>query len=95
MGKSALLISHGRTLAVTHSMAEKMVHNRDFLTDAPVKAKWDRICGNPPYLRWLNVRSCCVTDTQRTSRGTPPQTFCTASLVVAHVHCAPAAKWAS
>lgn len=52
---SAILIAHGRTPAVAHNMAEKMVHNRDFLTDAPTTASFDSIVGNPPYLRWLNV----------------------------------------
>ncbi|HEX8887508.1 MAG TPA: Eco57I restriction-modification methylase domain-containing protein [Noviherbaspirillum sp.] len=36
-------------------MAEQMVHNRDFLTDAPTGPEFDVITGNPPYMRWLNL----------------------------------------
>ena len=52
---AGLLIVHGRVPSVAHRMAEQMVHNRDFLTDAPTGPAFDVITGNFPYLRWLNV----------------------------------------
>lgn len=50
-----LLVGSGRSMSCALSVAERMVHNRDFLTDGPTKPSWHAIAGNPPYLRWLNV----------------------------------------
>lgn len=52
---AATLISFGRSASVAQHMAQRMVHNRDFLTEGPTTPTWDRIAGNPPYLRWINV----------------------------------------
>lgn len=51
----AILVAHGRCAATAASMAQAMVHNRDFLTEGPTEPTWHAIAGNPPYLRWLNV----------------------------------------
>lgn len=51
----AILIAHGRSRDTAAKLASKIVHNADFLTDAPTEATWHTIAGNPPYLRWLNV----------------------------------------
>lgn len=51
----ALLIAHGRTANISTKLAEQMVRNLDFLTDAPTVPQFDSVAGNPPYLRWLNV----------------------------------------
>lgn len=51
----AILIAYGRSRDTAAKLASKIMHNADFLTDAPTAATWHTIAGNPPYLRWLNV----------------------------------------
>lgn len=51
----AILVAHGRPAKLACELAEKIIHNRDFLTQGPVVPTWDVIAGNPPYLRWVNV----------------------------------------
>ncbi|WP_321967209.1 Eco57I restriction-modification methylase domain-containing protein [Burkholderia cepacia] len=48
---SAVLCRHGHSAEHASAVAERMVHNRDFLTDSPANAEWDIVAGNPPYLR--------------------------------------------
>lgn len=52
---TSVLISFGRAPAAAAQLAEKIVHNRDFLTEAPTVATWDYHFGNPPYLRLANI----------------------------------------
>lgn len=52
---AATLISFGRGPTLASTLAEKMVHNKDFLTEGPTQPVAEVIIGNPPYLRWLNV----------------------------------------
>lgn len=54
-GVASVLISFGRSSAAAARLAEKIVHNKDFLTDAPKVATWHYHFGNPPYLRLANV----------------------------------------
>lgn len=51
----AILVAHGRSRDTATRLASEMIHNADFLTDAPTVQTWHTIAGNPPYLRWLNV----------------------------------------
>lgn len=52
---AAVLASHGWLPARAATLANDMVHNRDFLTDGPTTPQWDIVAGNPPYLRAANV----------------------------------------
>lgn len=51
----AILISGGRPAPAARHLAERVVHNRDFLTDGPAAPRYSHICGNPPFLRLPNV----------------------------------------
>lgn len=50
-----ILVSAGRHRVKATELAERIVHNKDFLTEGPVSPRYDTIVGNPPYLRWTNV----------------------------------------
>lgn len=50
-----VLCRHGHTVDRAAAAAERMVHNRDFLTDSPTDAQWDIVAGNPPYLRAAKI----------------------------------------
>lgn len=52
---AAVLASHGWARARAATLANDMVHNRDFLTEGPTTPQWDIVAGNPPYLRAANV----------------------------------------
>jgi tRNA1(Val) A37 N6-methylase TrmN6 len=52
---ASILISFGRSASQAAHLAERIVHNRDFLTEAPTEAAFDCFCGNPPYLRRANI----------------------------------------
>ncbi|MGY6257250.1 Eco57I restriction-modification methylase domain-containing protein [Paraburkholderia caledonica] len=52
---AAILASHGWSPARAATLANGMVHNRDFLTEGPTTPQWDIVAGNPPYLRAANV----------------------------------------
>lgn len=54
---AAVMISHGRSAAAATCFAERIVKNRDFLTEAPTVPTWHVVAGNPPYLRKINVPS--------------------------------------
>jgi tRNA1(Val) A37 N6-methylase TrmN6 len=47
----SVFIAFGRSGAVATRLAEKIIHNRDFLTEAPTVPSFDFVIGNPPYLR--------------------------------------------
>ena len=51
----AILIAFGRPSGVAASLAEAMIHNRDFLTEGPTEPQFTTIASNPPYLRFVNV----------------------------------------
>jgi len=53
-----ILVAHGWSTAQAGSVATRMIHNRDFLTEGPESRDYDVISGNPPYLRMLKVPSC-------------------------------------
>jgi len=46
---------HGHKPSRAAMLAQRMVHNRDFLTEGPREPVFDLIAGNPPYLRAANV----------------------------------------
>jgi len=50
-----ILVGAGRSRAIASTLAARIVHNKDFLTEGPVSPRYDTIVGNPPYLRWTNV----------------------------------------
>jgi len=52
---ASVLIAFGRTSAAASHLASQIIHNRDFLTEAPTEPQYDFIVGNPPYLRAANV----------------------------------------
>lgn len=52
---ASVLISFGRSPAVAARLAEQIIHNKDFLTEAPTEPSFHYHCGNPPYLRAANV----------------------------------------
>jgi hypothetical protein len=52
---TSVLISFGRSPIVAAHLAEQIVHNKDFLTDAPTVETWNYFCTNPPYLRAANI----------------------------------------
>ncbi|CAN7631530.1 Eco57I restriction-modification methylase domain-containing protein [Massilia sp. LjRoot122] len=52
---ASVLISFGRTAGVAAKIAEQIIHNKDFLTEAPTEARWHYHCGNPPYIRAANI----------------------------------------
>lgn len=52
---AAVLIAFGRTSAAASRLALQIIHNRDFLTEAPTEPQYDFVIGNPPYLRAANV----------------------------------------
>lgn len=52
---ASVLIAFGRTSAAASRLAAKIIHNRDFLTEAPTNPEYDYVIGNPPYLRAANV----------------------------------------
>lgn len=52
---AAVLCNHGHTAERATMAAERMVHNRDFLTDSPTNEEWDIVAGNPPYLRAAKI----------------------------------------
>lgn len=51
----AILVTNGRSTIAARSVAERIVHNRDFLTDGPEAPSFSWIVGNPPFIRLLNV----------------------------------------
>lgn len=52
---ASVLIAFGRTSAAASRLATQIIHNRDFLTEAPTTPQFDFVIGNPPYLRAANV----------------------------------------
>jgi len=50
-----ILVGAGRDRESAEALAEKMVHNKDFLTQGPVTPKFSQVLGNPPYLRRVKV----------------------------------------
>ena len=52
---ASVLISFGRSPAAAAGLAERIVHNRDFLTDAPTGPTFNHFFSNVPYLRLANV----------------------------------------
>jgi type I restriction-modification system DNA methylase subunit len=52
---AAVLASHGWSRARAATLANDILHNRDFLTEGPHTPKWDIVAGRPPYLRAANV----------------------------------------
>lgn len=52
---SSVLISFGRSPAAAAQLAKRIIHNKDFLTEAPTVATWNYCCSNPPYLRLANI----------------------------------------
>jgi len=52
---SMLLVAHGRSVPAARAIAERIVHEADFLTQGPSSPHYHCIAGNPPYLRFTNV----------------------------------------
>ena len=52
---SALLVGFGRDHRRAMALAERIVHNTDFLTEGPTTQAFDLHLGNPPFLRYPNV----------------------------------------
>ena len=52
---AAVLIAHGYAARVAGEFAQRMVINRDFLTEGPTATVAHTVAGNPPYLRYANV----------------------------------------
>ncbi|WP_426172416.1 Eco57I restriction-modification methylase domain-containing protein [Pseudoduganella sp. R-34] len=50
-----ILVGAGRSRATASTLAARIVHNSDFLTQGPTSPRYDTIVGNPPFLRWTNV----------------------------------------
>lgn len=51
----AILVINGRSATAARHVAERVVHNRDFLTEGPETPSFACIVGNPPFIRLLNV----------------------------------------
>ncbi|MGF6440444.1 Eco57I restriction-modification methylase domain-containing protein [Paraburkholderia youngii] len=54
---TAVLMRYGYKAAEAGEIAERMVINRDFLTEGPTTPVAHTIAGNPPYLRYAKVPS--------------------------------------
>jgi tRNA1(Val) A37 N6-methylase TrmN6 len=52
---ASVLISFGRTAACAAHLAEKIIHNKDFLTEGPNVAEFHYFVGNPPYIRRAGI----------------------------------------
>lgn len=50
-----ILVGAGRDRDSAVCLAERMVHNKDFLTQGPVEPTYAAVIGNPPYIRRLKV----------------------------------------
>jgi hypothetical protein len=55
---ASVLIAFGRTSATASRLAEQMIHNRDFLTEAPTEPQFDYVIGNPPIYGPRTSRNC-------------------------------------
>lgn len=51
------LAGHGWRTAEAQALAERIVHQGDFLSEAAQHPQWDVIAANPPYLRYSKVPS--------------------------------------
>lgn len=52
---AAVLISFGRSGVQAQEVANRIVLNKDFLTEGPTEATYSAIIGNPPYLRMVSI----------------------------------------
>lgn len=74
-----ILVKNGRPAPRAQCLAQSIVVHGDFLIQGPKAPEFDLVCGNPPFLRYVNLPTILRTEYERTvpdySQGDMLHTF--------------------